>query len=90
MAIFAVLADEPHPELGAKIISMFPGDQSLRLSDCQWLISAPLISQALADQLDVKSGVYGRVLVLLATASGSGWHSKSVWEWLTLKTGSVG
>ena len=87
MAIFAVLADKPSDELGRRIAALYPDDHYV-VSANQWLISADTITQTLAENLDVRTGTYGRVLVLGATGSSSGWHAKSAWEWLTQKTKS--
>jgi hypothetical protein len=84
MAVFVVLAEEPNEELAQKIATEFPAD-FYTLTDRQWLISADSIPQTVAEQLGVRSGKFGRVIVIKASTSASGWHSKTVWEWLNQK-----
>lgn len=84
MAIFAVLADKPNADLALKIRTLYPTD-FYALTDSQWLVSADTIPQTLAEQLDVRAGKYGSVIVIRTTGSAAGWHTKTVWEWLTQK-----
>jgi hypothetical protein len=88
MAIFAVLTDKPCPALGEKIAELYPRD-FYKLSDAQWLLRADIIARSLAEQLDIRSGKYGRAIVIRTTGSASGWHSKTVWEWLTQKASDL-
>lgn len=87
MALFAVLADKPNPALEAKITALYPADY-YKLTDSQWLVSADIIPQTLGEQLGVRTGTHGRVIVLGLTGSSSGWHSGTVWEWITQKAAS--
>lgn len=87
MAIFAVLTDKPNPELGKKIEALYPRD-FYKITDSQWLISADSIPRSLAGQLDLRTGSFGRALVIGVTGTASGWHSKTVWEWIAQKVSS--
>jgi hypothetical protein len=87
MAVFAVLADNPNEKLGAKIVELYPTDH-YKLTDSQWLVAADTIPQNLAEQLGVRTGTFGKVIVIRATASASGWHNQTVWEWLRQKSAS--
>ena len=87
MALFAVLADTPNPGLEQQISTLFPG--FYKLTDSQWLVSADVIPQTLAEQLDIRAGKFGRVIVVGLTGSASGWHSKTVWEWISQKAPSL-
>jgi hypothetical protein len=84
MAIFVVLAEKPNADLARKIGAEYPAD-FYTLSDSQWLISADTIAHNLAEKLDVRTGKFGSVIVIKASSSASGWHNKTVWEWLTQK-----
>ncbi len=84
MAIFVVLAEAPNAELANKIATEFPAD-FYTITDSQWLIAADSIPHNVAEKLDVRTGKFGRVLVIQGSTSASGWHSKTVWEWLTQK-----
>jgi len=88
MAVFAVLADKPNDKLGEKIAALYPTDH-YKLSETQWLISADAISQTVAEQLGIRKGAYGRVIVIRTTGSASGWHNKTAWEWLSQKAESA-
>lgn len=85
MAIFAVLADKPNPELGKKIAELYPRDH-YELSASQWLLKADSIPRTLAEELGVRSGSFGRVMIIRTTGEASGWHSKTSWQWLTQMT----
>jgi hypothetical protein len=85
MAIFAVLSEEPNAKLEARLDKMFEGDLKLKISDSQWLVVADKLAGTLADEIGIKKGEYGRVIVLRASSSGSGWHRKSIWDWLNLQ-----
>ena len=84
MAVFAVLADKPNAELAKKIAELYPTDHYV-LTQSQWLVSADMITQTLAEQLEVRAGKYGRVIVVGTNGSASGWYAKTVWEWITQK-----
>jgi hypothetical protein len=88
MAIFVVLAEKPNAELAKKIASEFPAD-FYTITDTQWLIYADTIPQTVAEQLGIRTGKFGRVIVIKASTSASGWHSKTVWEWLNQKAKSA-
>ena len=88
MAIFVVLADKPNKELATKIAKEFPSDHYV-LNDSQWLVSADAIARSVAEQLGIRSGKFGRAIVLPTSSSGSGWHSKTLWEWLGQKAQSA-
>lgn len=85
MAIFAVLAEKPDPELGAQIAALYPTDH-FQLAPTQWLVSANAIAKDLAQQLNIREGERGRVIVLRASETASGWHKLSLWEWLKQKS----
>ena len=85
MPLYAVIAEKDNPELGAKIASQFPTDY-IEVTPAQWLLSADMIPNQLGDQLGVRTGALGRVLILEVTGSGSGWHSTRIWQWLRLKS----
>ena len=84
MAIFAVLADKANEALKAKIAQLYPADHYI-LAENEWLVSADMIAQTLAEQLDVRTGQFGRVLVVAVTGKAAGWHSQTVWDWITQK-----
>jgi hypothetical protein len=84
MAVFVVLADKSNTELGRKIATLYPADH-YEITDSQWLISADTIPQTIAEQLEIRTGKFGRAIVIRTTGSAAGWHTKTVWEWITQK-----
>ena len=88
MTIFAVIPDAPQPGLAAKINELFPDGKSYGLNDRSWIVESDSLTQALSEELGVRDGTYGRVLILRASTSGAGYHAKSLWEWLTSKVDS--
>ncbi len=84
MPVFAVVLDEPSDALNQRIRKSFPVD-SVSVSDRQWLIVADTTARALAEQLDLRGGGAGRVMVMEIVGMPSGWHGKSTWEWLKAK-----
>lgn len=88
MAIFAVLADNPNAELGKRIESLYPTD-FYKLTESQWLVMADTIPRTLSEQLDVRAGKFGRVIVLRTEGRAAGFHASSVWEWIRQKNGDA-
>jgi hypothetical protein len=84
MPIFAVLADKPNDELGAKLEELYAG-QVYTLAPAQWFISADSIAQTVSERLGLPGGTYGRVMVIPITSAAAGWHAKTSWEWLNQK-----
>lgn len=85
MPIFAVIAAGPNAELEARIGALFP-TANQRVNDRTWLIDAETTATLLADQLEIRGGARGLVLVIQVIPSGaSGWQVKSLWDWLALK-----
>ena len=84
MAIFAVLSEKAiNEELGSKIAEV--SADILKLGPTHWLIEAESTARSLADALDIREGKFGRVIVLQALPTGSGWEIKSLWDWLNSK-----
>ena len=84
MSLFAVIAAAPNAELAARINSLFP-TTNLKINDKTWLIDAETVANALAEQLEVRAGARGLVLVIQALPNASGWQPKNIWDWLALK-----
>ena len=84
MPLFAVLTDKPNAELGEKIGQLYPRDFH-KLSDTQWLVSADTIPRAMSEELGVREGKYGRVMVIQTTGAAAGWHNRSAWDWINQK-----
>ena len=84
MSVFAIMSDRPNPELGERVKELFPRDY-YQLSDAGWLVVAETAATPLAEQLDIRQGRFGRVLVIQTRGTGAGWHGKAVWEWLRAK-----
>lgn len=84
MAVFAVLIDKPNAKLGEVISTKYPNDH-FKISDNHWIVRADSITKEVAENLDVRTGAFGRVVVLGLTGSRSGFHVKTVWEWLDQK-----
>ena len=85
MPVFVVISDEPNPLLGDKIAKLYPAPASYKMNDRNWLVSAEILTQALGEALDVRTGKLGRVLIVRASNSAAGWYSKSLWEWMNLQ-----
>ena len=84
MAIYAILAAGGNDALRDRIESLFP-DDSYTVADAQWLISADLTTNQLAEKLEISGGRIGSALVLRVTTY-YGWHDPEIWDWLELKT----
>lgn len=81
MALYALLAPELDPRLAQAIEKNFP-ESFYRISDTQFLVSAPkLTTSQVYDKIGAAGGTVGRVLIL-RFASYTGWHSKNLWEWV--------
>ena len=94
MAVFLVLSATDRPDLAARIQSLFPGDNSMKVAPGQWLVSANTTSQGLSEHLGVTNPTsdeapYGYVMIVGVLGSYYGFHSKTMWEWIALKTRSA-
>lgn len=85
MAVFAVIAAQPQPELEKRIADLFPAAH-IRVNDRTWLVESDSLPGMLADQLELRAGARGLALVIqVEPGSVSGWQPKSTWGWLSLK-----
>ncbi len=87
MAIYVVLSDRPSPKLQANIEKEFPGDSHFLIAPNQWLISSDKVGQTISNELSLPTnGVDAKAVVFRTTGAGWGWHSKALWEWLSVKS----
>ena len=85
MSIFAVIVDQPSPALDAKIKAKFDEPRRYKLNDRTWMVVSDQLSNPLADELEIRTGNYGRAVVIRVSNSTSGWQQKSFWEWMSAK-----
>jgi hypothetical protein len=85
MPLFAVIAANPNADLAARIDALFP-TATQKINDRTWLVDAETTASVLSDQLEIRGGARGLVLVIQVVPGGaSGWQVKSLWDWLGLK-----
>ena len=89
MSIFAVMSLAPNPELGAKIVGVYPND-SLALSSSFWFVSDANVTPAqVSEKLGVRSATSGESgftdVVVVRSQGYFGYASSAVWQWLALK-----
>ena len=82
MPTFLIISDKPNPPLEKTIKEAYPDDCYI-ISKNHWLIDAEETTGDLAEELGVRDGSFGKVIVFRVD-SYSGYHSKNLWEWLTL------
>ncbi len=83
MQLYFIASDSDRPDLDKAITARF-GENSRRVSSCQWLISADMTPKDTLDAIGASSGNFGKVIILLVT-SYFGWHDKDMWDWIVLK-----
>ncbi len=83
MPVFLIVSDAENPVLEEKIKNSYPKDHFL-LSHNHWLVDAEETTEEVADKLGIRGGGAGRAIVF-GVGSHSGFHRKSVWEWLKLE-----
>jgi hypothetical protein len=87
MAIYVVLSAAPSPKLQANIEKLFPGDEHYDLAPQQWLVSTSKVSATINQELGIADGKLGlRVAIFRIAGTGFGWHAKTLWEWLEVKS----
>ena len=82
MPVFLIVSEKDSPDLHAEIERVFP-DKSFALSGDQWLVDAEETTKDMHKELGIGEGRYGRVVVFKIDGY-SGYHRKSLWEWLQL------
>ena len=79
MPIFAVVTNEPAPEVEGRLSDMHP----LKISSTVYLVKSESLTGEIAQQAGIKGperDVSGVVLGLEGTYAG--FHQQNVWEWL--------
>ena len=84
MAVFLIVSEKTNPTLGTRIAEVYP-DDLYKVGEDQWLVASDKPSKDVAESLKIHEGEFGRVVVFKVD-SYYGWHSKSLWEWLALKS----
>jgi hypothetical protein len=89
MTIFAVLLPSDQPRIAAKIAEQFP-DNFLRITDTQYLISAPDTVTEISNKLGITSNKVPPdpqtgIGIIFATSSYFGRASSVVWDWMKTK-----
>ena len=85
MPVFLVCSSRDNRDLGAKIKSVFPGDEHYILREgSQWLIDTDKTTQDVAGEIGIRkgSGIKGTVVFLVSSYWGL--HRSSLWEWMEL------
>ena len=82
MPVFLIVSEKNNPDLQAKIAEAFP-DEVFVLSRNHWLVDAKETTSDMKKELDISEGRFGRVAIFKID-SYSGYHKKSLWEWLQL------
>ena len=83
MSIFVIVSLTPNPQLSAGIAQAYP-DNFFTIAPDQWLVSTDTLTKEVADKLNITGGGQGSVAVF-KIETYSGWHNKSLWEWIELK-----
>ena len=85
MAIFAVMSPGTNPALGIAVARHF-SENFYVVAQGQYLVAAQnLTTKEITERLGATSGELGQVIVL-ASSSYYGWHTKDVWEWIQVKS----
>ena len=83
MPVFLIVSEAENPVLKEKIKDSYPKDHFV-LSHNQWLLDAEETTEEVAEKLGIRQGEAGPAIVF-GVESQSGFHRKSVWEWLKLE-----
>ena len=83
MTVFLIVSEEENALLQRRIVESFPEDHFI-LSKNQWLVDAEKTTKEVADTLGIRSGDAGTAVVF-SVENHSGYHTKSLWEWLSLE-----
>ncbi len=83
MPVFLIVSEEENNPLQRRIVESFPEDHYI-LSKNQWLVDAEKTTEEVAETLDIWSAGAGAAVVF-GVESHSGYHRKSLWEWLKLE-----
>jgi hypothetical protein len=83
MAVFAILILRPSPVLEAEIQRIFP-DDSIKLSNDDWLVSYSGSVIKLSEELGVTDGKNGAA-VILRVGSYYGRAPTNIWDWIKEK-----
>ena len=82
MPVFLIVSEENNPTLDDKVREMFP-EKYYVLSGNQWLVDAEETTSDMSKELEISEGNFGRVTVFKIDGY-TGYHKKSLWEWLAL------
>lgn len=82
MPTFLIFSEKKHEALGDKIREIYPDDH-YDLGAGKWLIEAEKTTKDVAEEIGIRGGAFGRAVVFKVDTF-SGFHSKSLWEWLSL------
>ena len=83
MAIFAIMAREPKPELESVLASSYP-NRHYRFADRIWFVAGAGAATArdVAEKLNVRNGGITGVIVMPITEANYGVASADLWNWL--------
>jgi hypothetical protein len=83
MIVHLVVVEADRADLDATIRDVYPTD-NFKVAPAQWLIAGDLTSQSLIASLGAAEGRFGKIMTVPVT-SYWGWHSKEIWDWLSMK-----
>lgn len=91
MAIFLVTSDLPDSSAPLRDLlqERFGEGHIFEVAHNQWFVSAEVTTEGLysklfPDEEEMEDNKYGGVLIA-SVSNYSGWHSKTLWEWLALQ-----
>jgi len=83
MSVFAVVLDEPNPEVAARIQDQYPGHY--RLNDTLFLVSSHEVAEKVAQAVGITGDQSSHLqsgVVFRLNHYYSGFTSRTLWEWL--------
>ncbi len=86
MTVFAVLFEEPNPNLKAKIGALF--EARFELAPGQTLVAVEGKTTQQVKESIAEHGEMGRIFVV-PISNYAGWHRTDLWEWIKVNSGSV-
>jgi hypothetical protein len=81
MAIFAIMAWEPKPELDSVLSSSYPSTH-YHFADRVWFVAGCGAARDVAEKLNVRNGGITGVIVMPITGDNYGVASADLWNWL--------
>jgi hypothetical protein len=81
MTVFAVMAQEPKPELESLLASSYSSTH-FRFADRIWFVVGTGTARDLAEKFNVRNGGITGVIVIPITEANYGVASADLWNWL--------